>query len=145
MADPFDGWLRATVLRMSESIWQLSAGDMAARIATGALSPVAAVQSSLDRIAEVQPQLNCSCFTFPERALEQTRLAEQAVAAGQPLGPLHGVPIAIKDLTPTKGDRTTLGSFSHEHYVPDHDSVIVERLRAAGAIVVGKTTTPEFA
>lgn len=145
MPDAFGGWLRATVLRMSESIWQLSAGDMAARIASGALSPVAAVQSSLDRIAEVQPQLNCFCFTFPERALEQARIAEQAVAAGQPLGPLHGVPIAIKDLTPTKGDRTTLGSFSHEHHVPDHDSVIVERLRAAGAIVVGKTTTPEFA
>jgi Asp-tRNA(Asn)/Glu-tRNA(Gln) amidotransferase A subunit family amidase len=130
---------------MSNEIWQLSAVEQAARIAAGDLSPVDVVQSSLDRIAEVNPQLNCFCFTFPERALEQARAAEQAVAAGGPLGPLHGVPIAIKDLTATKGDRTTLGSYSHEHHVPDYDSVIVERLHAAGAIVVGKTTTPEFA
>ena len=130
---------------MSNAIWQLSAVEQAARIASGDLSPVDVVQSSLDRIAEVNPQLNCFCFTFPERALEQAHAAEQAVAAGTPLGPLHGVPIAIKDLTATKGDRTTLGSYSHEHHVPDYDSVIVERLHAAGAIVVGKTTTPEFA
>ena len=130
---------------MSEPIWQLSAVDMATRIGAGDLSPVEAVQSSLDRIAEINPQLNCFCFTFPERALEQARAAEWAVAEGRPLGPLHGVPIAIKDLTPTKGDRTTLGSYSHEHHVPDYDSVIVERLCAAGAIMVGKTTTPEFA
>ena len=130
---------------MSNAIWQLSAVEQAARIAGGDLSPVEVVQSSLDRIAEVNPQLNCFCFTFPERALEQARAAEQAIADGAPLGPLHGVPIAIKDLTATKGDRTTLGSYSHEHHVPDYDSVIVERLHAAGAIVVGKTTTPEFA
>jgi len=130
---------------MSNAIWQLTAVEQAAKIASGELSPVAVVQSSLDRIAEVNPQLNCFCFTFPERALEQAHAAEQAVANGAPLGPLHGVPIAIKDLTATKGDRTTLGSFSHEHHVPDYDSVIVERLHAAGAIVVGKTTTPEFA
>jgi len=130
---------------MSNAIWQLTAVEQAAKIASGELSPVAVVQSSLDRIAEVNPQLNCFCFTFPERALEQAHAAEQAVANGAPLGPLHGVPIAIKDLTATKGDRTTLGSYSHEHHVPDYDSVIVERLHAAGAIVVGKTTTPEFA
>ncbi|MGI9116305.1 MAG: amidase [Gaiellales bacterium] len=125
--------------------WELTAVDLAAGIAARELSPVEAVQSSLDRIGTVNPQLNCFCFTFPERALEEARAAERAVQDGRPLGPLHGVPIAIKDLTATKGDRTTLGSFSHEHHVPDHDSVIVERLRAAGAIVVGKTTTPEFA
>ena len=112
-----------------------------ARIAAREASPVDAVQASLDRIEQVNPRLNCFCFTFPERALAEAR----ALEAEAPRGPLHGVPIAIKDLTPTKGDRTTLGSFSHEHHVPDHDSVIVERLRAAGAIVVGKTTTPEFA
>ena len=125
--------------------WELSAVDLAAAIAAGEISPVEAVQSSLDRIAVVDPQLNCFAFTFPERALEQARTAEAAVAAGASLGPLHGVPIAIKDLTATAGDRTTLGSFSHEHHVPERDSVIVERLRAAGAIMVGKTTTPEFA
>ncbi len=130
---------------MSEQLWLLTAGELARRIAGGELTSVAVVQSALDRIAHVNPQLNCFCFVFPERALEQARVADAAVAAGQPLGPLHGVPIAIKDLTPTKGDRTTLGSYTHEHWVPDYDSVIVERLHAAGAIVVGKTTTPEFA
>ena len=118
---------------------------MAQQIASGELSSVEVVQSSLDRIAEINPQLNCFCFVFGERALEQAHRADQAVADGRPLGPLHGVPIAIKDLTATKGDRTTLGSYSHEHWVPDYDSVIVERMHAAGAIVVGKTTTPEFA
>ncbi len=130
---------------MSDALWTLTATDMAAAIATGELTSVAVVQSSLDRIAEVNPQLNCFCFTFPERALELAASADAAVARGEDLAPLHGVPIAIKDLTATKGDRTTLGSYSHEHWVPDYDSVIVERLRAAGAIMVGKTTTPEFA
>ena len=77
--------------------------------------------------------------------MDKARAAESAVAAGKPLGPLHGVPIAIKDLTPTKGKRTTLGSYTHEHWVPETDAVIVEKLLAAGAILVGKTNTPEFA
>ena len=127
------------------ALWELTAVELAARIAAREVSPVDAVQASLDRIAVVDPQLNCFAFTFPERALDLARAAEAAVAAGGALGPLHGVPIAIKDLTATAGDRTTLGSYSHEHHVPEHDSVIVERLKAAGAIVVGKTTTPEFA
>ena len=130
---------------MAEALWQLTAEETAARIRARELSPVEAVQASLDRIEAVNPTLNAFCFTFPERALEAARAAEHAVQSGAELGPLHGVPIAIKDLTPTRGDRTTLGSYSHEHHVPDHDSVVVERLRAAGAIMVGKTMTPEFA
>ena len=121
------------------------ATELARRIAGGALSPVAVIENSLARIAEVNPTLNCFCFTYPEEALEKARAAERAVAAGEALGPLHGVPIAIKDLTPTKGKTTTLGSRIHEHNVPDHDAVIVEKLLGAGAIMVGKTTTPEFA
>ncbi len=121
------------------------ATELARRIAAGDLSPVAVIENSLARIAEVNPTLNCFCFTYPEEALEKARAAERAVAAGEALGPLHGVPIAIKDLTPTKGKTTTLGSRIHEHNVPDHDAVIVEKLTGAGAITVGKTTTPEFA
>lgn len=130
---------------MAEALWQLTAEETAARIRARELSPVEAVRASLDRIAAVDPTLNAFCFTFPERALDEARAAERAVADGAALGPLHGVPIAIKDLTPTAGDTTTLGSFSHEHWVPDRDSVVAERLRAAGGILVGKTTTPEFA
>src|SRR3546814_498553 len=77
--------------------------------------------------------------------MEQARQAERKVLAGEPLGPLHGVPVAIKDLTPTKGKRTTLGSRVYEHFVPDEDAVVVRRLAEAGAILVGKTNTPEFA
>ena len=109
------------------------------------VSPVEVVQNSLARIEEVNGALNAFCFTYPEEALAQAKEAERAVMAGEPLGPLHGVPIAIKDLTPTKGKRTTLGSKIYENWVPDFDVPIVERLRAAGSILVGKTTTPEFA
>ena len=121
------------------------ATELARRIKAGELSPVEVVENSLARIDEVNPSLNCFCFTYPEEAMEKARAAEQAVAAGVPLGPLHGVPIAIKDLTPTKGKRTTLGSYTHEHWVPETDAVIVEKLLGAGAILVGKTNTPEFA
>ena len=119
--------------------------ELARRFRAKEISPVEVVRNSLARIDEINPKLNCFCFVYPEEALEKARAAEAAATAGRPLGPLHGVPIAIKDLTPTKGKRTTLGSYTHEHWVPDYDAAIVEKLRAAGAIMVGKTTTPEFA
>ena len=118
---------------------------LARRIAARKLSPVEVVKNALARIDAINPKLNCFCFVYPEEALKAARAAERAVKAGRKLGPLHGVPVAIKDLTPTKGKRTTLGSYTHEHWVPEHDAAIVEKLRAAGAILVGKTTTPEFA
>ena len=110
----------------------------------GELSPLEVVRNSLERIAEVNPQLNCFCFTYPEEALAAARAAEQRFANGKPR-PLEGIPIAIKDFTPTRGKVTTRGSRLLENWVPDWSAVIVERLEAAGAIIVGKTTTPEFA
>ena len=121
------------------------ATDLAARIRARELSPVDVVRNSLARIEAVNPALNCFCFVYPDEALAAARKAEAAVEAGADLGPLHGVPIAIKDLTPTKGKRTTLGSYAYEHWVPDADAPIVEALLNAGAILIGKTTTPEFA
>jgi Asp-tRNA(Asn)/Glu-tRNA(Gln) amidotransferase A subunit family amidase len=106
---------------------------------------VEVVEAGLARIAEVNPRLNCFCFVYADEAVELARAAERAVARGDDVGPLHGVPIAIKDLTPTKGKRTTMGSYAFEHFVPDTSALIVERLLGAGAIMVGKTTTPEFA
>lgn len=123
----------------------MPATEMAARIRAGSLSSVEAVSNSLARIAEVNGTLNCFCFTYPEEALDKARAVEADIAAGKRLGPLAGVPIAIKDFTPTKGKVTTRGSKLLRDWVPDHDSVLVERLTAAGAIMVGKTTTPEFA
>ncbi|MSP82388.1 MAG: amidase [Alphaproteobacteria bacterium] len=119
--------------------------EIARRIAAKELSPVVVVKNALDRIEEVNGKLNCFCFVLADEALAKAREAEAAVMRGDPLGPLHGLPLAIKDLTPTKGKRTTLGSFTHEHWVPAYSAVIVERLQAAGAIMVGKTMTPEFA
>jgi len=121
------------------------ATELAARIRGRKLSPVELMKNALARIEEINPKLNCFCFVYPEEALAKARDAEKAVTDGRALGPLHGIPIAIKDLTPTKGKRTTLGSYSHEHWVPDRNAEIVNRLTAAGAILVGKTTTPEFA
>lgn len=121
-----------------------SAAELARMIRTRAISPLDAVRNSLARIAEVNPTLNAFCFVYEEEALAKAAEAERAVRAGRPLGPLHGVPIALKDITPTKGKRTTLGSYAYEHWVPERDAVIVRRLLEAGAILVGKTTTPEF-
>jgi Asp-tRNA(Asn)/Glu-tRNA(Gln) amidotransferase A subunit family amidase len=121
------------------------ATELARRIRYEEVSPVEVIENSLARIDEVNPTLNCFCFTYPDEALEKAHAAERAVASGAALGPLHGVPIAIKDLTPTRGKRTTMGSRVYEHWVPDFDAVIVEKLLAAGAIMVGKTNTPEFA
>jgi Asp-tRNA(Asn)/Glu-tRNA(Gln) amidotransferase A subunit family amidase len=119
--------------------------ELARRIRARELSPVDAVANSLARIEEVNPALNCFCFVYPEEALAQAGAAERAVSGGGEIGPLHGVPIAFKDLTPTAGKRTTMGSFAFEHWVPEESALIVDRLLGAGAIMVGKTTTPEFA
>ncbi len=122
-----------------------SAGDLAQMIVARRVSPVDVVANSLARIEEVNPKLNCFCFVWHDEALALARSAADAIVRGAALGPLHGVPVALKDTTPTAGHRTTLGSYTHEHWVPERDAYIVQALRRAGAIVVGKTTTPEFA
>jgi Asp-tRNA(Asn)/Glu-tRNA(Gln) amidotransferase A subunit family amidase len=121
------------------------AGQVARWIASRELSPVEVVANSLARIDQVNPTLNCFAFVWHEEAKRAAESAAQAIARGEPVGPLHGVPVALKDTTPTAGHRTTLGSYTHEHWVPDRDAYIVGALRRAGAILVGKTTTPEFA
>ncbi len=122
-----------------------SAVELSRRIRAKELSPVEVVSNSLERIAEVNETLNCFCFTYPEEALALAKEAETSLMKGYPVGPLHGVPIAIKDFTPTRGKTTTMGSKVYADWVPDEDAQIVKDLTAAGAIMVGKTTTPEFA
>lgn len=122
-----------------------SATELAARIRSKEISPVEVMENCLARIDEVNPELNCFCFVFAEEAAARARDAEAAIMRGGDLGPLHGVPIAIKDFTPTKGKRTTRGSKAFENWIPDRNALIVDRLCGAGAIMVGKTTTPEFA
>jgi Asp-tRNA(Asn)/Glu-tRNA(Gln) amidotransferase A subunit family amidase len=119
--------------------------DLARMIAARAVSPTEVVSNALSRIRDVNPKINGFCFTWHDEALEAADAADRAVARGEKLGPLHGVPVALKDTTPTEGHRTTLGSYTHENWIPDRDAYIVGALRRAGAIIVGKTTTPEFA
>jgi amidase len=109
------------------------------------VSPLEVVKVMLARIEKVNPALNAYCTVATEQALAAARRATAVLGKkGAKLGALHGVPVSIKDLTPTKGIRTTWGSKIYEHHVPDEDALVVERLKAAGAIVLGKTNTPEF-
>jgi amidase len=107
-------------------------------------SPLEVMQAVLARIDSVNPAVNAYVTIARDAALAQARAATKALKPGAVLRPLHGIPVSIKDLTPTKGIRTTWGSKIFEHHVPEEDALIIERLKAAGAIVVGKTNTPEF-
>lgn len=121
-----------------------SATELAAAIRARRLSPVEVTRAALDRISRAQPVLNAFITVAEDKAMAQAREAEAAVMRGEALGPLHGVPVAVKDLVPTDGIRTTWGSMIFKDHVPDTDAVVVARLKRAGAIIVGKTTTPEF-
>src|SRR5206468_10868407 len=97
-----------------------------------------------ERIEKVTPPLTAYCTVAAEQALAAARRATAALKRRAKLGPLHGIPVSIKDLTLTQGIRTTEGSKIFEHRISGHDALLVERLKAAGAIVLGKTNTPEF-
>lgn len=126
-------------------IFYTSADELAGMIRAKEISPVEVVDRFIERIGEVNPLINAYCTLAAESARELARDAEKALSGKEPLGPLHGLPVAIKDVTLTKGIRTTFGSVLHRHYLPDIDSLVVERLKNAGAIILGKTNTPEFA
>jgi Asp-tRNA(Asn)/Glu-tRNA(Gln) amidotransferase A subunit family amidase len=122
----------------------IPATELAAAIRAKKVSPVEVVNAVLARIEQLNPQLNAFCLVTADAARQAAQAAEQAVMRGETLGPLHGVPVSIKDLVITKGIRTMRGSKLYEHDIPTEDAPVVERLKAAGAIIVGKTTTPEF-
>lgn len=122
----------------------ITAADLAVAIRAKRLSPREVIDAVLARIERVNPLVNAFVTVAADHAREAARAAEEAVMRQDPLGLLHGVPVSIKDLTATRGIRTTFGSLAFAHHVPTEDALIVERLRAAGAIVIGKTNTPEF-
>jgi amidase len=126
------------------SVCDLAASEMARCLRAGDLSAREVMQAHLDRIADRNPRLNAIVTLDGERAMAAARRADEALAGGAAVGPLHGLPVAHKDLALTRGMRTTFGSPLFREFVPDEDSLIVERLRAAGAIAIGKTNTPEF-
>ena len=120
------------------------AAKAAALIRDRKLSPVEYVDVVLKAIDRAQPKLNCFRVVMAEEARRDAKKAEEAVTRGDKLGPLHGIPVSIKDLVDVKGVHTRHGSAIFEDNVAQADDVLVQRLRAAGAIVVGKATTPEF-
>ncbi len=113
-------------------------------IARREVSPVELMRAVLDRAEQLQPVLNAFITLDHEGAISAAERAERAVMSGETLGLLHGIPVSVKDLVNTAGLRTTFGSLLYEDNVPDQDAVAAARLRAAGAILFGKTTTPEF-
>ena len=129
---------------MSDLVWQ-SIGDLARAIASKKVSPVEVAQAHLDRIAALDPKLKAFITVTAESALAEAKAAETAVMSGEPLGPLHGVPLALKDLYCTRGVRTTGGSRILADWVPEADATVVTRLAGAGAVSLGKLNMHEFA
>ena len=128
----------------SKDLCFLSAQKLAALIRQKEISPREVMDTILTRIEKINPKVNAYCTVVPEMAREAARKAEEKVMGGEDPGPLHGVPFSVKDLTLTAGVRTTYGSKIFEHFVPQEDALIVERLKKAGGILIGKTNTPEF-
>ena len=127
------------------SLTRKSARDLARLIRDGAVSPVEVLEAHLAVIADKNPALNAIIMLAADQAHQAAQAAAQALRSNEPVGPLHGVPVAIKDITPTAGIRTTFASPLYADYVPAEDAEVVRRLKAAGAIVLAKTNTPEFA
>ena len=128
---------------MSELVWK-TAVELAALIKRGEASATEVVQAHLAQIDAVNPEVNAIITFLPELALELAKQADEKQARGEDLGVLHGLPIAHKDAAETKGIRTTMGSPVYSDYVPEADDLIIERLKAAGCVTLGKTNVPEF-
>ncbi|MFO6418709.1 amidase [Hylemonella sp. W303a] len=126
------------------SITEISAVELRRLIGARKLSPVELLEACIARIEQLNPYVNAITATWYERARAEARVAEAAVLRGEPLGLLHGLPLGVKDLEPTEGLLSTQGSPNLRNNVPSRDVELVRRLRAAGAIVVGKTNVPEM-
>jgi len=126
-------------------LYELPLVEVAEKIRTKEVSPVEVTQSSLARLEEVEPALTAFVTTTPELALEQAKLAEQEIGEGKYRGPLHGIPLGVKDLYDTAGIKTTSSSAQRANHVPSSDSASVARLYEAGMVLIGKTHTHEFA
>ena len=125
-------------------ICSMEATEISRLVRSGELSPVEVVEAVLDRMERLEPALHAFCTPTPEIAREQAKRIEQEVSNGVDPGPLAGVPVGIKDLVATKGIKTTMGSHAYADWVPEEDDVSVERLKDAGAVILGKTNAPEF-
>ena len=128
----------------TQEICFLSAVELAQAIRSRKLSAVEVVRAHLAQIERANPKVNAIVTLTAEQALKEAQTADDQLKRGDAVGPLHGLPVGYKDLTETKGIRTTFGSPIFKDNVPTHDALVVERMKRAGAITVGKTNTPEF-
>lgn len=129
---------------MTQSITSLSAIELRQCIGNKSLSPVEVLDAFIQQMQTVNPGVNALCATDFERARQAAKFAEDAVMQGEPLGPLHGLPIGVKDLTETAGLLTTFGNTGYTAHVPQQDNALVARLKAAGGIIAAKTNTPDM-
>jgi aspartyl-tRNA(Asn)/glutamyl-tRNA(Gln) amidotransferase subunit A len=125
-------------------ICRMDAVTLAAHLKSKDLSPVEVIEAVLSRMERLEPQLHAFCTPTPDLARAEAKRVEAEIMAGGPVGSLAGIPVSHKDLILTKGVRTASGSLAYKDFVPDEDDVVVERIRAAGAIMIGKTNVPEF-
>jgi aspartyl-tRNA(Asn)/glutamyl-tRNA(Gln) amidotransferase subunit A len=123
--------------------WSLSA--LSSAIQNKSVSPVEVTNKLLKRIEEVNPIINSYITVLFEEAKESALAAEQEITAGNWKGPLHGIPIGVKDIIYKKNIKTTMGSAIFKDFVPDYDAAVVERLKQAGAVLIGKLNTHQFA
>ena len=129
--------------RASE-ICRMDAVTLAARVRAKKLSAIEVADAVIAHMEEVEPHLHAFCTPAPDYARAAARQVDARIAAGEDPGPLAGVPVGIKDLVCTKDLPTVSGSIAYEGFMPDEDDVTVERLRDAGAVILGKTNVPEF-
>src|SRR6267142_5094391 len=129
----------------AQELWDLSAASAAELIRAGRVTSVELVQACLGRIRETEPQVEAWIYLDPEYALAQAKGADEWRLSGRPTGRLHGVPVGLKDIIDTADMPTENGSVLHAGRTPSRDAAVVERLRAAGAVIMGKTVTTEFA
>ncbi|GAH01152.1 unnamed protein product, partial [marine sediment metagenome] len=127
-----------------EDICFMSACDVVEKIKTQELSSQEITEIIIERFEKINPIINAYCTPTLEWARERAKNADKAVKNGEKLGALHGIPTSIKDEMPIKGIRTTFGSKLYEHNVPDEDDACVERLKDAGAVILGKTNMSPF-
>src|SRR6516162_1052158 len=130
---------------LSADILYLPVSELAKRIETKALSPVDLTEAYLDRSEKLGPKLNAYACLTPEIALEQAEAARKEIDRGHYRGPLHGIPYAAKDLLAVKGVPTTWGAKPYENQVFDYDATVIENLRRAGAVLLGKAAMIELA
>jgi aspartyl-tRNA(Asn)/glutamyl-tRNA(Gln) amidotransferase subunit A len=129
---------------MADDFAFTSAAEMAGLIRNKQVSASDVMRATLERAHKAQEQLNCFITICADAAMRDAAIADAAISRGDALGSLHGVPFHVKDLVNTAGVRTTFASYMYDHNVPKEDSISVARLKRAGAILMGKTTTPEF-